>query len=173
MTDLLEPPPLSAVPPQLRPFAFDRAKSAEANARRAELQRIRNTQKPPEPPPVTATAIPDERVALVQEQIAHTRAALNGKLEPNHRAALNRSLCELMDRERILRGEPLPGSRKPSGKLDRPAPAARMSEVVTVSESPSCGVDTATGGVPVNNSKIQTPQLTQPIGWEYDTPKSD
>lgn len=60
-------------------------------------------------PPTLAT----ERLQMMCEQIAHTRRVLNGKLAPRDRAQLLLALDRLLERERILRGIPLPGSRRP------------------------------------------------------------
>lgn len=88
--------------------------SPEARAARAGL---------PIPQLTPANRRPDDRWELVTEQINLTRATLNRKsLEPKDRAQLLRALCGLLDRERILRGEPLPGSLKPSS--GRPKEAA-------------------------------------------------
>ena len=44
------------------------------------------------------------------------------ELEPKDRAQLVRALCGLLDQQRIARGEPLPGSRKPAA--DKPLRSA-------------------------------------------------
>lgn len=64
-------------------------------------------------------------LAIVDEQIALTREALNDKtpfckecerpaLQPHHRAQLLNALNNLLDRRRILLGRPLPGTNKPA-----------------------------------------------------------
>jgi hypothetical protein len=84
-----------------------------------------------------------ERLALVLEQIALARDTLSGKLEAKDRAQMLRALCGLLDRERILRGEPLPGSLKPwAGKPARrvfsdPLPAPGPAVAGTVFEPPT------------------------------------
>lgn len=71
------------------------------------------------------------RLELVLEQIKLTREVLNDQdcayckeckrsgISGKDRAALMRALCGLMDQERILRGEPLPGSMRPTKSRSR------------------------------------------------------
>lgn len=91
------------------------ARSHEARRRRAQEQaalRANLTQKDTQDEP-------DYVLELIQEEIIATRAALKAKLEPHHRAALLRALCDLLDRRRIARGEPLPGSLRPTPDRER------------------------------------------------------
>lgn len=55
-----------------------------------------------------------ERAELCAEQIAHTRVALAKNIEPRERAMLLTALDRLLERERVLRGIPNPGSYRPS-----------------------------------------------------------
>ena len=101
----------------------------------------------------------DTRLILLAEQIARTRDALNGDdLEPHHRAALLRALCELLDKERIAQGKPLPGSR-------RPAPEGR-SRGRPESLPPSAPGAGPVAAVPVSPAVSAAP--ARPLGWEYD-----
>ena len=103
------------VPPQLTPWTTERAR--EANRRKAELrqQRLLAAPAPLRPPTDTTERLTDERLNLLDEQSKLTRKALNEPdLAPKDRAQLVRALCGLLDQQRIARGEPLPGSRKPA-----------------------------------------------------------
>lgn len=149
MPDTLDNPPARPMPPQLRPFAFDSAKAAICGKLSGEARR---RQK--HPLGFSAQPMPsDIRLGLVIEQIALTRdALLRSSVEAKDRAQLVRALCGLLDRERILRGEPLPGSRKPlperrPGSEDRP-----------LSPKPACGPDTPTGCV---NPQVQVNEKPQ------------
>jgi hypothetical protein len=156
MPDVLEAPPAkSPLPECLRPFAFTSETAAKAARKRHEADRNRQAEsdriaQPPKP------ALIDERLALLDEQIALTRGSLNAvKLAPKDRAQLVRALCGLLDQQRIARGEPLPGSRRPreegSGRRSR-SEAALLIEDAQVVMTPSSSV----------------PVL--PAGWEYDDP---
>ena len=118
---LNDAPATSRVPPQLQRFTWTSAQASAAARRKHELERIRKGSAQLALAHIPQTA-PDERIVLLAEQIARTRMTLNGDLEPQHRAALLRALCDLLDQQRIARGEPLPGSLKPSGGPAR-APA--------------------------------------------------
>jgi hypothetical protein len=124
-------------------------------ARAAEARRLRNLP----PAPALAVASPDERLALVVEQIGLTRKALNNGCDPKDRAQLLRGLCALLDRERILRGEPLPGSRKPA-----PERVQRQTEVVLQ--------PTLATPQPITPQPVAQPVVTKPLGWEYDDPNA-
>jgi hypothetical protein len=99
----------------LAPYRFTSANAAlmAQRSREARAQR-KNGVAPPSSPGIPASAAePNERQELVREQIARTRAVLNGRLDPRERAQLLLALDRLLDRERILQGLPLPGSRRP------------------------------------------------------------
>lgn len=153
-------PSLPAVPkyPGLRPFNSQTARAAQQ--RREQLKRDRERlANMPETIPTQC-----ERLALVIEQIALTRKALNNGCDPKERAMLLRALCALLDRERILRGEPLPGSRKPAPER-RPESRAPSSPVPvapapTPQEPPACGVQPTTCSVQEQSS--ETPKTTSP-----------
>lgn len=127
MPDVLEQP---VAQPSPKRSWFTAANAAEMARRSHAPTSARFRAKPePEPSPQPAIAQPqDDRLELLQEQIILTRAALNRRdLEPKDRAQLIRGLCGLLDQQRIARGEPLPGSRRP-----RPEPKpviARSQEV--------------------------------------------
>lgn len=109
-------------------------------ARRANLVRWSRPRTPP-PQPIpepqsteTKSAI-SRQLELVREQIDLTRRILNAQdrrlgccptckrpfgMEVSHRAQLLRALNDMLDRERILLGIPLPGQLKP-----RPAPVTQ------------------------------------------------
>jgi predicted transcriptional regulator len=70
------------------------------------------------------------RVALVAEQIVRTRKMLNSELEPRERAQLLCALDKLLDRERILAGLPLPGSRRPGREKPERGQGASSSPAV-------------------------------------------
>lgn len=53
------------------------------------------------------------RVQMLSEQIQRTHDVLKGELEPKERAQLLTALDRLMERERVLRGIPNPGSYRP------------------------------------------------------------
>lgn len=134
MPDVLEQPTTlkRPLPPGLTPF--DHARAVLAGQRSGQVRRERAAAKllPPHVPNVQEAAEPAERLALLAEQITRTRKALNGRLQPHHRAALLRALCELLDQQRIARGEPLPGSRRPRDQ----APAASRPIALMVDEAP-------------------------------------
>lgn len=152
MPEVLEP--TTQTRPKPKPF-FTKANASEyakkGNAIRwASPARLR-IAKITEPATSLPIASPDERLELLQEQIDRTRVTLNGKLEPQHRAALLRALCDLLDQQRIARGEPLPGSRKP-------APERRQFNDAPLQPRPACGPDTTTGSVKQQVPDPQTPQ---------------
>ena len=111
------------------------ARSQEARRQRKESRA--QTKVAPLTTPQLST--PDARLSLVLEQIDRTRDVLNndkfnwcpeckrGGVEPHHRGQLLRALASLLDQERILRSEPLPGSRRP-GREKEPTrqPFARI-----------------------------------------------
>lgn len=146
----LEAPP--AQPPK-QPFRFNSANAREYAARSAARRRAEPFKFPPvaqaEPP--KAPIEPDgERLDLLAEQITLTRKALNEDvLLAHHRAALLRALCDLLDQQRIARGEPLPGSR-------RPAPEGKRQVVAS-----------AGPWVPGPVAPAPAPPA-RPLGWEYD-----
>lgn len=157
MPEVLDPPK-QAIPPQLRRYIFTAANAAQAQAKAAEARRLRNNP-PPQAPPFAL----DERLNLLHEQINLTRKALVGRLEPQHRAALLRALCDLLDQQRIARGEPLPGSRKPG-----PAPRNDPPKALPEPRVPAaCGVNQAPTPQPVvmpttrDNTSAQPPADTQ------------
>ena len=152
MTDTDTVEPLARhLPEAMRPFCYDSAKASAAARKRHELQRLRS--EPPKPLPAQqAQPQIDERLPLITEQIALTRVTLLGKLEPHHRAALLRALCDLLDQQRILRGEPLPGSRHPGRERDE------RRQPVMGCLGPSSSPDVAPA------------PPARPIGWEYDDP---
>lgn len=110
MPDLIEPPPRTR--PRL-PHAFTQDNAREMAYRSIEARKARIAKAKRTSLEISLSS-PNERLVLLEEQITRTRDTLNGKLEPQHRAALLRALCELLDQQRIARGEPLPGSRKPA-----------------------------------------------------------
>jgi hypothetical protein len=132
MPDVIEPATKRPVPERLKPFAFTAESAALAGKLSGEARRRRKRPKPL-PPPDTPPSSQDERLGLIAEQIARTRDALNGnRLQPHHRAALLRALCDLLDQQRIARGEPLPGSLKPSARRPQAggtAPAVILDQV--------------------------------------------
>ena len=145
MPEVLEQPPAitaqprRAVPRGLTPF--DHARAVLAGQKSGSVRRQRAALKAPPPDKARSSngLERSERLGLLDEQITRTRDALNRKLAPQHRAALLRALCDLLDQQRIARGEPLPGSLKPSGGPAR-APAW------TEEPAAACGPGTATGG---------------------------
>jgi hypothetical protein len=89
-----------------------------------------------------------------------------GKLEPKDRAQLVRALCGLLDQQRIAKGEPLPGSRRPapmSKTMAAAPPTARGPWVPEALPDPAPVVAAA----PV----LELPAApVRPMGWEYDEP---
>ena len=146
--------------------ARDMAAKAHAAARRRKLETklaLESASLLLQGKSLQACGNPD--LEIVVEQIALTREALKRNCEPQARASLNRSLCLLMDRRRILLGEPLPGSKKPL-----PERRSRMSwnvEPITAPISPpplvvSAPNDTTTGGVPpaqINTTSEGVPKV--------------
>lgn len=149
----------SALPECLKPFLFTSETAAQAARKRHEADRIRKEEidrlaQPPEP------ALTDERLALLDEQIKLTRLTLNSaKMEPHHRAALVRALCALLNEQRIAKGEPLPGSRRPKEDGRRGASAGWIE------------LQPALPGaqLPATVSQVQP---ARPMGWEYETPST-
>jgi hypothetical protein len=164
MPDLAEPPPTTQ-PARRTWFTAETAadaarKSHAATSARNRIKTAALAAFNPEPQPPQ-----DTRLALLSEQIARTRDALNGDdLEPHHRAALLRALCELLDKERIAKGEPLPGSRRPApaGKTMAAAPAPARGPWVPEALPDPAPVAAA---APV----LELPAApARPMGWEYD-----
>jgi hypothetical protein len=117
MPDLLAVPPPPPTKPKrganLVPFTTETARAAAL--RRHQLDQLRNERASRLLDIALAPTRPNDRLALVVEQIALTRASLNAeRLDGKDRAQLVRALCALLDQQRILLGEPLPGSRRPS-----------------------------------------------------------
>lgn len=174
MPDLLEQPSQPAVNPRyagLRPFNSQTAREAAYKRFRLERERLERAEqaarmqaKPDQP------STQDLRIALIDEQIALARATLNdtkldwcpacerGGLNIKDRAALLRALCGLLEQQRIARGEPLPGSRRPREERSRTAPAYDDSPPVPA--KPACGVHTPTSSVPPQARMYPTPQDT-------------
>ena len=119
--------------------------------------------------PANRALATDDGLVLLAEQITRTRESLNDDncdycdkckrsgLQPHHRAALLRALCELLDQQRIARGEPLPGSRRPERE-----PRERRSN------AGAWLVDAQPAPVPAAQP-AQVPD-SRPLGWEYDEP---
>lgn len=102
-------PAQEPIPRAPLPHAFTRENAAE-NARKATIarqERIAREQAERENDSLTRE---QERAEMVSEQITRTRKELNGTLEPRERAQLLVAMDKLLDRERILRGKPLPAS---------------------------------------------------------------
>jgi hypothetical protein len=107
-------PTLSRSLANLRPFDHARALQAAAASVASRRKRAAERRQADLAAHVQRVAEPDERLVLLAEQIARTRKALNqDDLQGKDRAALLRALCSLLDQQRIARGEPLPGSRRP------------------------------------------------------------
>lgn len=158
---ILEQPQCFAERTGQTPWRFNRENAREMSRRGnlARWSRPDPVPKTPETIPATPANVPcpDERLSLLAEQITRTRDALNSdKLEPHHRAALLRALCELLDKERIAQGKPLPGSLKPPSapRLKRGPSSVLVDEVqaAPVIEQPAAVVP------------------ARPLGWEYDEP---
>ena len=92
---------------------------------------------------------------MLTEQIKLTRKALNASdLEPKDRAQLVRALCGLLDQQRIAKGEPLPGSKRPAP--ERATKAREAGAWLALSDPPAV--------------LAETPAPARPLGWEYDVP---
>lgn len=116
-------------PPQslanLRPYNHVTAKLAGQRSAQVRRERGQARRQARLAAQVERDAEPDARLLILSEQIARTRRALNDTkldycpacersgLAGKDRAALVRALCSLLDQQRIARGEPLPGSRRP------------------------------------------------------------
>ena len=149
MPDVLEPPAL----PKIGFFTKENARLYQAKA--AQARRLAAQAPPPLLPPKEQVASPDFRLALLSEQIALTRDSLNSpKLEPKDRAQLVRALCGLLDQQRIAKGEPLPGSKRPAP--ERATKAREAGAWLAVSDPPA--------------AQAETPAPARPLGWEYDVP---
>lgn len=136
-------------------FRFNAENARIFAAKSAERRRAKPV-KYPELPQSPSLQPSDERLLLVQRQITLTRDTLEGKLEPKDRAQLLRALCGLLDRERILRGEPLPGSRKPAPEPRQRQVEQPMAPVPCVPQAPTCSVP-ASSGVSPNTTSVQPP----------------
>jgi len=172
MPDVLDAPCARPVPPQLRPFAFDKAKATAASklAHAARWSRYISAAPTKELPPVAAN---DQAVAaqlrLVTEQLKRTRDVLNddkycycdkcerGGIEPHHRAQLLKALDTLLDRQRVLLGIPLPGSRRPSSERQDRRPIIQLGPV---------GV----AGQVADVTREAAPAGPRPYAGEYDDP---
>lgn len=122
LNDAVASPPLKP----RRPNTFTTANAREMAAK-ALAARIANRNRPPpqpEPPKHDQTAGQplNPLYGLVLAEIERVRETLEGKLDPKDRAQLVRALDLLLDRERIYRDRPLPGSRRPAPeRVARPA----------------------------------------------------
>ena len=155
--------------PERRPkFRFTKSNAA-AFARRAVEARLRNLEaeglEAQERLAASLEASPDARLDLLTEQIVRTRKALNtDDLEPHHRAALLRALCELLDQQRIARGEPLPGSRRPAA--DR-SPRAAWPPTLVPRPAPAPAPLVVSSTLPIvcpsDNQNLQTTSDTKPL----------
>lgn len=154
MPEVLELPPPAKTRKGAAAWTPDQAREM---ARRSHLPGSARFRKPDpnayEPQP-TAQAARLERLELLTEQITRTREALNKRLQPQHRAALLRALCDLLDQQRIARGEPLPGSLKPGGSSTR-APAW------TEEPQAACGPGPTTAG-----SQAAIPPAVEPTSCD-------
>ena len=113
---------------------------------------------PPKPDQTQASTPPDERLELLTEQIKLTRKALNASdLEPKDRAQLVRALCGLLDQQRIAKGEPLPGSKRPAP--ERATKAREAGAWLALSD-------------PAPLALAETPTPARPLGWEYEDPNA-
>lgn len=109
-----------------------RVKFTKENARmfalRAAESRKRNAQLRKDAVQVSDGGIPltvaTERLQMLCWQITRTHAALKGRLQPRDRAQLLLALDRLLERERILRGIPLPGSRRPGRERPQSSPTS-------------------------------------------------
>ena len=109
----------------LPPWTSEQAREAGRKGGRAKADK-------PKPVIIEPKDENNPRLVLIAEQIKRTRDLLNddsfryceqcerGGIEPHHRAQLLKALDALLERERILDGQPLPGTLKP-----RQEPAAR------------------------------------------------
>lgn len=144
----------------LRPFNSQTAREAALKRHKVERLRVEEADRILANPPTAPTQ--DQRLGLLEEQIARTRIALNtDDLQAHHRAALLRALCDLLDQQRIARGEPLPGSRRPAPERSGHKTAAW---IVQPSAPPSV-VPPPTPSVPEPKQVLDnatTPQLPKP-----------
>jgi len=177
MPELLEP---AAKPPGI-PFNPTTAsaagqRSGQVRRQHAAILAGKPISLPVLPPVNQVERTTNAQLDLVANQIKRTRDVLNdndyryceqcerGGVEPQHRAQLLKALDVLLDRQRVLLGIPLPGSRRPA-----PEGSARHAragawlvdappeiQVAPVAESPAFHVEPAAP--------------SRPIGWEYDPP---
>lgn len=138
----------ASFPPQslanLRPYNHATAKLAGQRSAQVRRERGEARRQARAAAQVQRDAEPDQRLAILAEQIARTRRALNDTktdycpacersgLAGKDRAALVRALCSLLDQQRIARGEPLPGSRRPRDQ----APADNTPPVPAILDDP-------------------------------------
>lgn len=170
MPDVLEDPPANPRPSIANLKPYDHARAILMGQRSGQVRRERAAmlKRPPAAPQVEPQT--DDRLTLLVEQITRTRVSLNDDdcdycdkckrsgLQPHHRAALLRALCELLDQQRIARGEPLPGSRRPAQeRAPSASSAARPLPMVPQPVQPVAQPD---------------PSGVKPLGWEYDDPAS-
>jgi hypothetical protein len=145
MPETTEQPIAPAVNPRyagLRPFNSQTA--SQAARRKHELDKLRAEEAKRMPVAMPANDKQDYRLELLSEQIALTRASLlKSNLEPKDRAQLIRGLCGLLDQQRIARGEPLPGSRRPKPERE-PRTSPTVLEPQIPQEPQSLGQDTPT-----------------------------
>lgn len=109
------PLPARRHPGKATRFSKDNARTMAARSVAARLAAKAN----PTPPPLLHPT--DPALALIAQELERLSAALAGKLKPSDRVALIGALDRLLERRRILQGEPRPGSARPS-KVEPAAP---------------------------------------------------
>lgn len=132
--------------------------------KRAYAARILNRDNPPL---LDRNAARDPRLRLVVDQIELARKALNSDdLKPLERAKLLGALCSLLDRERILRGEPLPGTRRPrersTERKRRDLPTPSLPVTPTPDAPPPTTDATAPEPSEVLPRQVEDPQAPEP-----------
>jgi hypothetical protein len=87
------------------------------------------------------------------------------ELDPKQWDMLSRAYDRVFKAWMVLSATPGPGQRKPATIRTRGQPAGpgsfhepESAPYVQPAAAPTCGPDTPTGSVPVNNSNVQTPQ---------------
>jgi hypothetical protein len=118
MDSVAEVPPPTEKPKRVPHFTKENAKAYNAKAIEAKRLAAIERQKAIEAAKVVTELAPDEkyrleRLARTREQIARLDAQLLASNDPREIKALSDALKNFAEMERILRREPLPGSRRP------------------------------------------------------------
>lgn len=118
MESVAELPPQIEKPKRIPHFTKENAKAYNAKAIEAKRLAAIERNEAIERAKVVTELAPDEkyrleRLARTREQIVRLDAQLLASIDPREIKALSDALKNFAEMERILRREPLPGSRRP------------------------------------------------------------